>query len=131
MVEGLQRMVWGFFKKVVIADNLTVAVNHIYGNAESASGLTILIATGFFAYQIYCDFSGYSDIAIGSAKILGIDLMENFKRPYFSTYNKEFWSRWHISLSTWFRYYVYIPLAGSKKGSVKIYVNVLVVFLIS
>jgi alginate O-acetyltransferase complex protein AlgI len=131
MVEGLQRMVWGFFKKVVIADNLAVAVNHVYGNVESASGLTLLIATGFFAYQIYCDFSGYSDIAIGSAKILGIDLMENFKRPYFSTSIKEFWSRWHISLSTWFRDYVYIPLGGSKKGSVRTYVNILIVFLIS
>jgi D-alanyl-lipoteichoic acid acyltransferase DltB (MBOAT superfamily) len=130
-VEGFQRMVWGFFKKVVIADNLAVAVNHVYGNVQSASGLTLLIATGFFAYQIYCDFSGYSDIAIGSAKILGIDLMENFKRPYFSTSIKEFWSRWHISLSTWFRDYVYIPLGGSKKGSVRTYVNVLVVFLIS
>jgi D-alanyl-lipoteichoic acid acyltransferase DltB (MBOAT superfamily) len=130
-VEGLQRMVWGFFKKVVIADNLAVAVNHVYGNVESASGLTLLIATGFFAYQIYCDFSGYSDIAIGSAKILGIDLMENFNRPYFSTSIKEFWSRWHISLSTWFRDYVYIPLGGSKKGSMRTYVNVLVVFLIS
>jgi alginate O-acetyltransferase complex protein AlgI len=130
-VEGLQRMVWGFFKKVVIADNLAVAVNHVYGNVDSVSGLTLLIATGFFAYQIYCDFSGYSDIAIGSAKILGIDLMENFKRPYFSTSIKEFWSRWHISLSTWFRDYVYIPLGGSKKGPVRTYVNVLIVFLIS
>ena len=130
-VEGLQRMVWGFFKKVVIADNLAVAVNRVYGNVEEMSGLTLLIATGFFAYQIYCDFSGYSDIAIGSAKILGIDLMENFKRPYFSTSIKEFWSRWHISLSTWFRDYVYIPLGGSKKGSVRTYVNVSIVFLIS
>jgi alginate O-acetyltransferase complex protein AlgI len=130
-VEGLQRMVWGFFKKVVIADNLAIAVNHVYGNVEEMSGLTLLIATGFFAYQIYCDFSGYSDIAIGSAKILGIDLSENFKRPYFSTSIKEFWSRWHISLSTWFRDYVYIPLGGSKKSSVRTYVNVLIVFLIS
>jgi alginate O-acetyltransferase complex protein AlgI len=130
-VEGLQRMVWGFFKKVVIADNLAVAVNHVYGNVEEMSGLTLLVATGFFAYQIYCDFSGYSDIAIGSAKILGIDLMENFKRPYFSTSIKEFWSRWHISLSTWFRDYVYIPLGGSKKGSVRTYLNMLIVFLIS
>jgi D-alanyl-lipoteichoic acid acyltransferase DltB (MBOAT superfamily) len=131
MVEGLQRMVWGFFKKVVIADNLAIGVNHVYGNVESASGLTLLIATGFFAYQIYCDFSGYSDIAIGSAKILGIDLMENFKRPYYSTSIREFWSRWHISLSTWFRDYVYIPLGGSKKGPVRTYVNILLVFLIS
>lgn len=130
-VEGLQRMTWGFFKKVVIADNLAVAVNHVYGNVEEMSGLTLLIATGFFAYQIYCDFSGYSDIAIGSARILGIDLMENFKRPYFSTSIREFWSRWHISLSTWFRDYVYIPLGGSKKGPVRTYVNILLVFLIS
>jgi D-alanyl-lipoteichoic acid acyltransferase DltB (MBOAT superfamily) len=131
IVEGLQRMVWGFFKKVVIADNLAVAVNHVYGNVEEMSGLTLLIATGFFAYQIYCDFSGYSDIAIGSSKILGIDLMENFKRPYFSTSIKEFWSRWHISLSTWFRDYVYIPLGGSQKGSYRTYLNILIVFLIS
>ena len=130
-VEGLQRMTWGFFKKVVIADNLAVAVNHVYGNVEEMSGLTLLIATGFFAYQIYCDFSGYSDIAIGSARILGIDLMENFKRPYFSTSIREFWSRWHISLSTWFRDYVYIPLGGSKKGPVRTYVNILLVFFIS
>jgi alginate O-acetyltransferase complex protein AlgI len=130
-VEGLQRMVWGFFKKVVIADNLALAVNYVYGNVESASGLTLLIATGFFAYQIYCDFSGYSDIAIGSSKILGIDLMENFNRPYFSTSIKEFWSRWHISLSTWFRDYVYIPLGGSKKGAIRTYINILSVFLIS
>ena len=130
-VEGLQRMTWGFFKKVVIADNLAIAVNHVYGNVEEMSGLTLLIATGFFAYQIYCDFSGYSDIAIGSARILGIDLMENFKRPYFSTSIREFWSRWHISLSTWFRDYVYIPLGGSKKGPVRTYVNILLVFLIS
>jgi hypothetical protein len=91
----------------------------------------MLIATGFFAYQIYCDFSGYSDIAIGSAKILGISLMENFNRPYFSTSIKEFWSRWHISLSRWFRDYVYIPLGGSKKGLNRTYVNILLVFLIS
>ena len=130
-VEGLQRMTWGFFKKVVIADNLAIAVNHVYGNVEEMSGLTLLVATGFFAYQIYCDFSGYSDIAIGSARILGIDLMENFKRPYFSTSIREFWSRWHISLSTWFRDYVYIPLGGSKKGPIRTYVNILLVFLIS
>lgn len=130
-VEGLKRMTWGFFKKVVIADNLAVAVNHVYGNVEEMSGLTLFIATGFFAYQIYCDFSGYSDIAIGSARILGIDLMENFKRPYFSTSIREFWSRWHISLSTWFRDYVYIPLGGSKKGPVRTYVNILLVFFIS
>ena len=129
--DGLQRMIWGFFKKVVIADNLAIAVNHVYGDLESSSGLTILIATVFFAYQIYCDFSGYSDIAIGSAKILGIDLIENFKQPYFSTSIKEFWSRWHISLSTWFRDYVYIPLGGSRKGSLRAYTNILLVFLIS
>jgi alginate O-acetyltransferase complex protein AlgI len=131
LVEGVRRMVWGFFKKLVIADNLAVAVNHVYGNAEESSGLTILVATVFFAYQIYCDFSGYSDIAIGSAKVLGIDLMENFNRPYGATSIKEFWSRWHISLSTWFRDYVYIPLGGSRVSEVRTYVNIMIVFLLS
>ena len=131
VVAGLKLMTWGFFKKLVIADNLAVAVNHVYGDVGNMSALTLLIATVFFAYQIYCDFSGYSDIAIGTAKIMGIDLMENFKRPYFAKSIKEFWSRWHISLSTWFRDYLYIPLGGSRKSKVRTYINVFLVFLIS
>lgn len=129
--EGLYRMSWGFFKKVLIADNLAIAVNHVYGNIEFMSGFSILFATVFFAYQIYLDFSGYSDIAIGAAKILGIDLMENFKRPYLSTSLRDFWSRWHISLTSWFKDYVYIPLGGSKRGRSRTYINILIVFLIS
>lgn len=131
VVSGLKRMTWGFFKKLVIADNLAIAVNHVYGDVGNMLALTLLIATVFFAYQIYCDFSGYSDIAIGTAKIMGIDLMENFKRPYFAKSIKEFWSRWHISLSTWFRDYLYIPLGGSRISKARTYVNVFLVFLIS
>ena len=130
-VDGLKRMTWGFFKKVVIADNLAIAVNHVYGDVGNMSGLTLLIATIFFAFQIYNDFSGYSDIAIGTAKIMGIDLMENFKQPYFSTSIREFWSRWHISLSTWFRDYVYIPLGGSRVSKWRTLLNVFIVFTIS
>lgn len=130
-VDGLKRMTWGFFKKVVIADNLAIAVNHVYGDVGNMSGLTLLIATIFFAFQIYNDFSGYSDIAIGTAKIMGIDLMENFKQPYFSTSIREFWSRWHISLSTWFRDYVYIPLGGSRRSRWRTLLNVFIVFTIS
>ena len=131
IIEGLKKMTWGFFKKMVIADNLAIAVNHVYSDVEAHSGLTLLLATVFFAFQIFADFSGYSDIAIGASKVMGIDLMENFKRPYFSTSLKEFWSRWHISLSTWFRDYVYIPLGGSKKGKVRTYINIFIVFLLS
>ena len=129
--EGIYRMSWGFFKKVLIADNLAIAVNHVYGNLDSMSGFTIIIATLFFAYQIYLDFSGYSDIAIGGAKVLGIDLMENFRRPYFANSIRDFWSRWHISLTSWFKDYVYIPLGGSKKGRIRTYINIFIVFLIS
>jgi D-alanyl-lipoteichoic acid acyltransferase DltB (MBOAT superfamily) len=131
VVEGLKKMTWGFFKKLVIADNLAIAVNHVYGDVYNMSGLTLLIATLFFAYQIYCDFSGYSDIAIGTAKIMGIELMENFKRPYLAKNLKQFWSRWHISLSTWFRDYLYIPIGGSRKGKTRTLFNVLIVFVIS
>lgn len=129
--EGIYRMSWGFFKKVLIADNLAIAVNHVYGNLDSMSGFTIIFATLFFAYQIYLDFSGYSDIAIGGAKVLGIDLMENFRRPYFANSIRDFWSRWHISLTSWFKDYVYIPLGGSKKGHIQTYINIFIVFLIS
>ena len=114
---GFQKMLWGFFKKIVIADNLAILVDGVYNNVDNYSGLTLIVATIFFTFQIYCDFSGYSDIAIGTAKVMGFELRENFKRPYFSKSIREFWQRWHITLSTWFRDYVYIPLGGnSHKG---------------
>lgn len=130
-LEGVHRISLGFLKKVIIADNLAVAVNHVYANIEYMSGLTILIATIFFAVQIYCDFSGYSDIAIGTSKIFGIELIENFNQPYLSKSINEFWSRWHISLSTWFRDYIYIPLGGSRKGILRTNLNILTIFFIS
>lgn len=130
-VSGAQKMLWGFFKKIVIADNLAAIINPVFSNVEGYSGVALLVSTILFGIQIYCDFSAYSDIAIGTAKIMGVELMENFKRPYVARSIKEFWSRWHISLSTWFRDYVYIPLGGSKKGPYRTYFNVLIVFLVS
>ncbi len=128
---GLKLMAWGFFKKIVIADTLAVYVDQIYNHASQFSGFSLLAATVFFAFQIYCDFSGYSDIAIGAAKLFDIDLMTNFKSPYLSSSIKEFWSRWHISLSSWFRDYVYIPLGGNRVGRVRHRLNLLITFLIS
>jgi alginate O-acetyltransferase complex protein AlgI len=110
VTSGLKRMGWGFFKKIVVADRLALYVNDVYGAPQKFNGLQLSIATFFFAYQIYCDFSGYSDIAIGTARILGFDLMENFRTPYYSKSISEFWQRWHISLSSWFRDYVYNPM---------------------
>jgi alginate O-acetyltransferase complex protein AlgI len=129
--SGLRLMLWGFFKKVVIADRLAVYVNAVYGNPAAYDGPTIMLATYFFAFQIYCDFSGYSDIAIGTARVMGYDLMQNFRRPYFSRSIAEFWQRWHISLSTWFRDYLYIPLGGNRVDWWRWYLNLLVVFLVS
>ncbi len=131
VVSGLRLMLWGLFKKIVVANRLAIYVDAVYGNAELHSGVTLLVATWFFAFQIYCDFSGYSDIAIGAARVLGYDLMKNFNRPYFSKNINEFWSRWHISLSTWFRDYVYIPLGGNRKGEPRMFFNILIVFLVS
>lgn len=131
VVSGLRLMLWGFFKKVVIADNLSRVVDWVYANPDDQTGVTYLIATYFFAFQIYCDFSGYSDIAIGSARVMGFDLMENFRQPYLSTSIREFWSRWHISLSTWFRDYVYIPMGGNRVVKWRWYYNLLITFLIS
>ncbi|WP_282117768.1 MBOAT family O-acyltransferase [Maribacter aquivivus] len=130
-VEGVRLIIWGYFMKIVVADRLAIYVNSVYGIPEYHSSITLLIATIFFAFQIYCDFAGYSNIAIGCAKIMGFDLMTNFKRPYFAQSCAEFWSRWHISLSTWFKDYVYIPLGGNREGTVKNYRNLLVTFLIS
>ncbi|MDQ7026723.1 MAG: MBOAT family O-acyltransferase [Anaerolineae bacterium] len=130
-VAGLQQILWGFFKKVVIADRIAIYVNAVYNNVDDHSGWTLIIATFFFAFQIYCDFSGYSDIAIGTAKIMGFDLMQNFRQPYFSQSIREFWTRWHISLSTWFRDYVYYPLGGNRVPLLRNLSNLLIVFLVS
>lgn len=115
--SGLERILWGFFKKIVIADNLAAYVNQVYLSPQDYSGTILAVATFFFAFQIYCDFSGYSDIAVGTAKVLGFDLMNNFNFPYISSSMAEFWRRWHISLSNWLRDYLYFPLALSAKGS--------------
>lgn len=131
VVQGLRQILWGLFKKVVVADRLAYFVDIVYNNPESFHGLSLIIATIFFAFQIYCDFSGYSDIAIGVAKIMGVDLMKNFDTPYFSKSVKEFWSRWHISLSTWFRDYVYIPLGGNRTTVNKWVINLFITFLVS
>ena len=111
--SGLQLMLWGFFEKIVIADKVAIMVNTVYNNPGEYSGSTIAFATVLFAIQIYCDFGGYSHIAIGAARVLNITLMDNFKQPYFALSIKDFWRRWHISLSTWFRDYLYIPMGGS------------------
>ena len=129
--EGLRLALWGVFKKLVIADNLAHYVDLAYSNPASASGLVLLIATIAFAFQIYCDFSGYSDIAIGCARLLGFKLMRNFAFPYFSQDLGEFWRRWHISLSTWFRDYVYIPLGGTRSSMGAWLRNVLITFTLS
>lgn len=128
---GLKLMAWGFFKKIAIADVLGVYVDTVYSSVENYKGFSLVLVVFFFAIQIYCDFSGYSDIAIGCAKLLGINLMTNFKSPYFSSSIKEFWSRWHISLSTWLRDYVYIPLGGNRVGIVRHKINLIITFLIS
>ena len=131
VVSGLQLILWGLFKKVVIADTLAVYVNTVYNAPDTVQGLPVLLATYFFAFQIYCDFSGYSDIAIGCAQIMGYDLRENFRRPYFAQSIAEFWKRWHISLSSWFKDYLYIPLGGNRVLKWRWYFNLLVVFLVS
>lgn len=131
VTSGLKRMAWGFFKKLVIADRLALYVNDVYASPRGCNGLQLTLATVFFAYQIYCDFSGYSDIAIGSARILGFSLRENFNRPYHSRSIAEFWHRWHMSLSTWFRDYLYIPLGGSRVSPPRWYANLLLTFTVS
>lgn len=131
VTDGLRLMLWGLFKKVVIADQVAVYVNRVYNHVDNFQGLTLLLATFFFAIQIYCDFSGYTDMARGAAKVMGYDLMENFRRPYFAKSIREFWQRWHISLSTWFRDYVYIPLGGSRQVKWRWYYNLLLTFLLS
>ncbi len=130
-VQGLRLILWGMFKKVVIADSLAPMVDDIFNNYQDFGGGTLWLGAIYFAFQIYCDFSGYSDIAIGTAKLFGIELMSNFKFPYFSRNVGEFWRRWHISLSSWFRDYLYIPLGGSKKGKWKSVRNIFIIFLVS
>ena len=129
--DGLKQMLWGFFKKVVIADRMAAVVDAIYANPTRVGGAYLILATWFFAIQIYCDFAGYSDIAIGAARVLGFQLMTNFDRPYVSQSIAEFWRRWHISLSSWFRDYLYIPLGGSRVSLPRWCFNVMFVFLIS
>ncbi len=131
IIEGLKLILWGLFKKLVIADRLAVYVNAVYNNPKEHNGITFILATIFFAYQIYCDFSGYSDIAIGTAKVMGFKLMTNFNRPYFAKNISEFWKRWHISLSTWFKDYLYISLGGNRVSVPKWYFNLFIVFVIS
>lgn len=130
-VDGLKQILWGLFKKIVIADNCAEFANIIFNNPGDYSGSTLLLGALFFTFQIYCDFSGYSDIAIGTARLFGIDLLRNFAFPYFSRDIAEFWRRWHISLSTWFRDYLYIPLGGSKGGIWMKLRNTFVIFLVS
>lgn len=130
-VDGCRQMLWGFFKKMVVADNCAVFVDKIWNDIPAYSGSTLLVAAILFSFQIYCDFSGYSDIAIGTAKLFGIKLKRNFNVPYFSRDIAEFWRRWHISLTTWFRDYIYIPLGGSRVSKAKVVRNTFIIFLVS
>ncbi len=129
--NGLLLMIWGLFQKIVIADRAAIVVNTVYNNLTAYTGFEVIVATMFFAVQVYCDFCGYSDIAIGASRVMGFNLMTNFRQPYFSQSIKEFWRRWHISLSTWFRDYVYIPLGGSRCSKIKKYRNLMITFLVS
>ncbi len=129
--SGLKLMLWGFFQKVVIADRLAILVNQVYANPTEYYGLSLILATIFFAFQIYCDFSGYSDIAIGVAEVMGFQLVKNFKQPYLATSIADFWHRWHISLSTWFRDYVYVSLGGNRVSPWQWRLNILITFVIS
>lgn len=131
MSAGLKLILWGLFIKVAIADRAGVYVDAVYNNAISHSGTSLALATLLFSIQIYCDFAGYSTIAVGTAKVLGFDLMCNFKRPYLATSITEFWRRWHISLSTWFKDYLYFPLGGNRRGTFRNYINILVTFVVS
>jgi D-alanyl-lipoteichoic acid acyltransferase DltB (MBOAT superfamily) len=130
-VDGCRQILWGFFKKMVIADNCASYVNQVFNNDVNYSGSTLVLGALFFSFQIYGDFSGYSDIATGLSKLFGFKLMQNFACPYFSRDIAEFWRRWHISLTTWFRDYVYIPLGGNRKGKIRYIRNTLIIFLLS
>jgi len=130
-VNGLRQMLWGLFKKIVIADNCARYANMVFDNSDRCNGSTLLLGVVFFGFQIYCDFSGYSDIAIGTSRLFGFKLSRNFAFPYFSRNIAEFWQRWHISLSTWFKDYLYIPLGGSRHGRQKSIRNLFIIFLVS
>ena len=131
MKNGLLLMLWGYFQKLVIADRAAIAVNNVYNNYQNFGSVELILATLLFALQIYCDFSSYTDIARGAAQVMGFKLMDNFQQPYFSRSIAEFWRKWHISLSGWFKDYLYIPLGGNKKGKVRKYINIMIVFLTS
>ena len=131
VTDGLVLMAWGFFKKLVVSDGAALIVNMVYNDVTKFTGIQLVVATVLFAFQIYGDFSGYSDIAIGAANVMGFRLMRNFYHPYFSQSVLEFWRRWHISLSGWFMDYVYIPLGGSRKGKVRTYINLFITFIVS
>lgn len=129
--DGMRQILWGLFKKIVIADNSAEIANQIFNNSDQYNGSTLLIGAFFFSIQIYCDFSGYSDIALGTARLLGIELLRNFAFPYFSRDIAEFWRRWHISLSSWFKDYLYIPLGGSKGNTLQRIKNTFIIFIVS
>lgn len=131
VTDGLRLMAWGLFKKVLIADRLAVIVDGVYNNPQNYNSLSLIIATALFSFQIFCDFSGYSDIAIGAARVMGFSLMTNFNKPYHSKTINEFWKRWHISLSTWFKDYLYISLGGNQVIIPRWYLNLFIVFLVS
>jgi alginate O-acetyltransferase complex protein AlgI len=130
-IDGLRQIVWGLFKKIVIADNCASLANPIFNASEQYNGLSLFLGALFFTFQIYCDFSGYSDIALGTARLLGIELLRNFSYPYFSRNMAEFWRRWHISLSSWFKDYLYIPLGGSQGGTWMRVRNTFIIFIVS
>jgi len=130
-VDGMRQILWGLFKKIVIADNCAEFANQIFNNSADMNGSTLVLGALFFTFQIYGDFSGYSDIAIGTSRLFGFDLMRNFNFPYFSRDIAEFWRRWHISLSTWFRDYLYIPLGGSRGGTLMKVRNTFIIFIVS
>jgi D-alanyl-lipoteichoic acid acyltransferase DltB (MBOAT superfamily) len=129
--DGAQLILWGLFKKLVVADTLAVYVDEVFSQPGAYHGGPVWLAAYFFTFQIYCDFSGYTDIAVGSARLMGFRLMDNFRQPYLARSIADFWRRWHISLSTWFRDYVYLPLGGSRTGSARLALNVLIVFVVS
>jgi D-alanyl-lipoteichoic acid acyltransferase DltB (MBOAT superfamily) len=131
LTEGIRLMLWGYFMKVVVADRLAVYVDSVYNNAAYHNGTSLILATFFFSFQIYCDFGGYSAIAIGCAKAMGFELMNNFRRPYLATSVTDFWRRWHISLSTWFKDYLYIPLGGNRCNTGRNYINLMATFIVS
>lgn len=131
ITQGLIMILWGYFLKIVIADRISIFVDHIYNSYYLYGSIELILATVGFAIQIYCDFSGYSTIAIGAAQVMGFELMENFNTPYFACSIREFWQKWHISLSSWFKDYVYIPLGGSRCSKVRGYVNVMLTMLLS